>query len=174
MYNNPYFNSYNNNNFGQQGLSERIDSQIAQLNQMKEQIKNNQQPSINQTFQLAPTNSGIKYANTIEDVTKEEVIGETPFFSKDMSVVWIKNGKGNIKSYELNEIVVKDEKDIQIEYLQEQLNELRGKIENDANIKYVASKQNATDSTKYDTSIRNEFKKNKPTSIQQIPTSKKE
>ena len=36
MYNNPYLNSYNPN-IGQQNLSERIDNQIAQLNQMKEQ-----------------------------------------------------------------------------------------------------------------------------------------
>ena len=60
MFNNPYMQY--NSNFNQQSLNDRIDNQIAQLNQMKEQIKNNQQPAINQTFQLAPTNNnGIKY-----------------------------------------------------------------------------------------------------------------
>ena len=38
--------------FNQQSMNERIDNQIAQLQQMKEQMKNNQQqPAIKQTFQ---------------------------------------------------------------------------------------------------------------------------
>ena len=53
------------------------------------------------------------------------VVGDTPYFSKDMSVVWIKNTKGDIKTYELNEIVPKDNKDIKIEYLQAQIEELK-------------------------------------------------
>ena len=131
MYNNPYINPYNNN-IGQQGLSERIDNQIAQLNQMKEQIKNNaQQPAINQTFQLAPTNNHMmRYANTIDDVNKETVYFDTPFFSKDMSILWVKAVSGNIKTYELNEIIPKDEKDIKIEYLQAQIEELKKGIKN--------------------------------------------
>lgn len=129
MYGNPYIQNYNTP-FGQQSLNERIDTQIAQLNQMKEQIKNNQQPAINQTFQLAPNNHTIRYANTIDEVSKETVYFDTPFFSKDMSVVWIKNAKGEIKSYELKEIIKKDEKDIQIELLQAQINEMKGMIEN--------------------------------------------
>ena len=69
-------------------------------------------------------------ANTIDDVAKENVYNDTPFFSKDMSVVWVKNTKGEIKSYELVEIIKKDEKDIQIEMLQAQINEMKGMIEN--------------------------------------------
>lgn len=131
MYGNPYMPNGFNPNFGQQNLSERIDNQIAQLNQMKEQIKNNQQPAINQTFQLAPTNNHtMRYANTIDDVAKETVYFDTPFFSKDMTVLWVKNVKGEIKSYELSEIVKKDEKDIQIELLQAQINEMKGMIKN--------------------------------------------
>ena len=92
---------------------------------------NNQQPAINQTFQLAPTNSHtMRYANTIEDVERELVYFDTPFFSKDMSVVWIKGAKGDIKTYELSEIIQKDSKDIQIEMLQAQINEMKGMIEN--------------------------------------------
>lgn len=119
-----------NNPYGQQSLSERIDGQIAQLNQMKEQLKS-QQPAINQTFQLAPTHqNGMRYANTIDDVNKENVISDTPFFSKDMAVLWIKNAKGNIKTYELNEIIPKDDKDIMIQSLQMQINEMKGMLEN--------------------------------------------
>ena len=47
-----------------------------------------------------------------------------------MTVLWVKNVKGEIKSYELSEIVKKDEKDIQIELLQAQINEMKGMIKN--------------------------------------------
>lgn len=126
MYTNPYMNTYMNN-MNQQSLTERIDNQIAQLQQMKEQMKNSaQQPSINQTFQLAPSHQGnMKYLNSIDEVNRETVYVDTPFFSKDMSVVWIKNNKNEIKTYELTEIVAKDNKDIQIEYLQAQIEELK-------------------------------------------------
>lgn len=125
MYNNSYVRPYGN--VGQQNMYEQIDNQISQLQHMREQIKNNSmQPAINQTFQLAPTGTNtMRYANTIEDVNKEIVYGDTPFFSKDMSVVWIKNTKGSIKSYELNEIIPRDEKDIKIDYLMAQIEELK-------------------------------------------------
>lgn len=129
MYGNPYMQNYSTP-FGQQTLNERIDTQIAQLNQMKEQMKNQQPTSINQTFQLAPNSHTMRYANTIDDVSKETVYFDTPFFSKDMSVLWVKGVNGAIKSYELKEIVKKDEKDIQIELLQAQINEMKGMIEN--------------------------------------------
>ena len=118
MYNQQYFN---------QPSIDRINNQIAELERIKTQMQQ-PQPSINQTFQLTNSPSGIKYANNIEEVQKEIVIGETPYFSKDMSVVWIKNIKGEIKSYELNEIVAKDEKDIRIEYLQSQIEELKKEV----------------------------------------------
>lgn len=124
MYNNPYMPAYMNN-YNQQNISDRIDNQIAQLQQMKEQMKNNTQPSINQTFQLAPSSMGMRYANSINDVQKELISGETPFFSKDMSVLWVKNTKNEIRTYELTEIIPKDNKDLQIEYLQAQIEELK-------------------------------------------------
>lgn len=156
MFNNPYMQNYNQN-FMPQNLSDKIDNQIAQLNQMKEQIKNNpQQPAINQTFQLAPTNDRMmKYVNTIDDVNKETIYFDTPFFSKDMSILWIKNVKGEIKTYELNEIIPKDAKDMQIEYLKARLEELEKEMkhnEPDAIIdepitKSVESKKSSSVST---------------------------
>ena len=130
MYNNPYMN-----NFNQQNINDRIDNQIAQLQQMKEQMKNNQPTAINQTFQLAPTHqSGMRYANTIDDVNKEIVYADTPFFSKDMSVLWVKNSKNEVKTYELNEIIPKDDKDLKIEYLMAQIDELKkGMKKNESN-----------------------------------------
>lgn len=174
MYNNPYMPNYNPS-FGQQSLNDRIDNQIAQLNQMKEQFKNsNQQPAINQTFQLAPNNHAMRYANTIDDVSKETVYFDTAFFSKDMSVLWIKNVKGDIKTYELNEIVPKDEKDMQIQYLQSQIEELKGMIKNEQSNSNVVTEQNATDSTEYDEPVGTTVKKNKPTSVQKVSRSEKE
>lgn len=149
MYNNPYMNYQQG--FNQQSMNERIDSQIAQLQQMKEQMKNNQQqPAINQTFQLAPTHAGgMRYANSLEDVNREMVYVDTPFFSKDMSIVWVKNNKNEIKTYELHEIVPKDEKDIKIDFLMAQIEELKkGMIKNESNGNVNESITNTDESEK--------------------------
>ena len=118
--------------FNQQGNLDRINSQIAELEKIKAQMQQPVQPTnLTQNFQLAPTNRDIiKYSNSMEDVKREIVMGETPYFSKDMSVVWIKNLKGEIKTYELNEIAPKDEKDLKIEYLQAQIEELKKEMKN--------------------------------------------
>jgi len=173
MYQNPYMNYQQN--FNSQSMNERIDNQIAQLQQMKEQMKNQQQPAINQTFQLAPTHqTGMRFANTIDDVGKEVVYADMPFFSKDMSVVWIKNNKGDIKTYELKEIVPMDSKDIQIQYLQSQIEELKGMIKNDANVTNDVSKQDTANTSTNDESNGNEFKESKSSSVPKISRSKKE
>ena len=112
--------------FNSQVNIDRINNQIAELERMKSQIS--MQPT-----NLAPTRDVIRYANSIDDVQKEIIIGDTPYFSKDMSVVWIKSLKGDIKTYELNEIIPKDEKDIKIEYLQAQIEELKKEIKNESN-----------------------------------------
>lgn len=127
MYNNPYLTAYN-----PQNNIDRINAQINELERMREQIQKPVQPTnLTQNFQLAPSRDAIRYASSMEEVQRDIVIGETPYFSKDMSVVWIKNTKGEIKTYELSEIVPKDEKDIQIEYLQAQINELKKGVKKD-------------------------------------------
>jgi hypothetical protein len=164
MYNNPYINNFS--------LNDRIDNEIERLKQMKTQV---QQPApITQNFQLAPTHSGMKYANTIDDVKKEIVYFDTPYFSKDMSVLWIKNNKGDIKAYELTEIIEKDDKDIQIEYLKSQIEELKGMIKYDANVTNVNAEQNTTNTSKYDETNGTAIKESKSSSIQKISRSKKE
>ncbi len=175
MYNNPYTRNYNAN-FNQQNMYEQIDNQINQLQQMREQMKNNnQQPAINQTFQLAPSGTNtMRYANTIDEVNKEVIYGDTPFFSKDMSVLWIKNVKGEIKTYELNEIVPQDEKDMQISYLQAQIEELKGMIKDEQSNTNVITEQTTTDTTEYDEPIGEPIKKSKSTSVQKVSRSKKE
>ena len=162
MYNNPYMNYQQG--FNQQSMNERIDNQIAQLQQMKDQMKNNQQQPIptnlTQNFQLAPTHQGgMRYANSLDDVNREMVYIDTPFFSKDMSVVWIKNNKNEVKTYELKEIIPLDEKDIQIKYLQEQINEMKKEMINHE--QYVSN-------------VNEPNKNEKSTSISNGRTSKKE
>lgn len=122
MFNNPY-------NYNQQANVDRINSQIAELEKLKQSLPQNPLPTnLTQNFQLAPTNQSMKYANSLEDVKKEIVVSDTPYFSKDLSIVWIKNTKGEVKAYELKEIVQKDEKDLMIENLQLQVNELTKSI----------------------------------------------
>ena len=132
MYNNPF-----NTVYTPQANIDRINNQINELERMRSQYQqqaNQPQPTnLTQNFQLAPVNREvIRYANSIEDVKRDLVIGDTPYFSRDMSILWIKNIKGDIKAYELNEIVEKDEKDIQIEFLQSQIEELKKGMINNA------------------------------------------
>lgn len=154
---------------------DRINNQIAELEKMRSQIQQPVQPptSLTQNFQIAPTNrENIKYANSIEDVQKDIVIGDTPYFSKDMSIVWVKNTSGLIKTYELNEIVPKDEKDLQIEFLMGQIEELKEKINNE---QYVTNDDETNDDGNYtedDKPTRTTTKENKSTSIPRVSKSK--
>ena len=87
MYNNPYYNSA-------QTSMDRIDNQIKELESMRNQLQRTmpQQPSINQTFQIAPTNQGgYKTAQSLEEVNKELVFADTIFVTKDFSKYYINN-----------------------------------------------------------------------------------
>ena len=108
--------------YNPQANIDRINAQIAELEKLKSQVPNIQ--PITQNFQLAPQNA-FRYANNIDEVQKEYVVSETPFFSKDFSVLWVKNTNGEIRTFELNEVIKKDEKDLQIEFLQAQIDELK-------------------------------------------------
>ena len=155
MYNNGYMPSA----YNQQTSIDRINEQINQLENIRRQMQQPVQPTnLTQNFQLAPTNRDvIRYANSMEEVGRDMVIGDTPYFSKDMSIVWIKNTKGEIKTYELNEIIPKDDKDIKIEYLQAQIEELK------KGIKRNESNSNISEST----IISNEGKES--TNVSTIP-----
>ena len=131
MYGNPYMPQ----TFNRQEAVDRINANMNELERMKQQLQQPpQQPTnLTQNFQLAPQNKDvIRYANSIDEVNRDMVIGDTPYFSKDMSVVWVKSTNGNIKTYELNEIIPKDEKDILIANLQMQIEDLRKEIKENA------------------------------------------
>ena len=165
MYNNQYLNAYN-----PQMSIDRINAQMAELEQMKQRLQQpTQQPTptnLTQNFQLAPTSRDvIKYANSIEDVQREIITVETPYFSKDMSVVWIKNPKGEIKTYELNEILPLDEKDFQIKYLQEQIEDLKKEIKKN---EQFFTNANETSTSENNGPIGTTTKKSKSTSLSTI------
>ena len=147
MYNNPYMQNYNQNMM-QQNINDKIDSEIAKLQQMKNH--NTNQPAINQTFQLAPNNNGIKFVNDIEDVQKEFAISETPFINKDYSTLWIKNAKGEIRIFELNEVIPKDDKDILIEKLQLQIDNLSNQIKEMNNNEQYYAQSNDENRNEYE------------------------
>lgn len=130
--------------YNPQNEVDKLNMRINEMEKIKSQLQQQLMtpPAINQTFQLAPNSSTIKYANNIEDVKKELVSGDTPFFSNDLSVLWIKNTKGDIKSYEIHEIVLKDDKDLIIEGLMAQIEELK----KDKVVKYEPSNEHVNES----------------------------
>jgi hypothetical protein len=115
----------------------------------------------------------MRFANSIEDVKKSVILGDTAFFSNDMTVLWIKNNKGEIKSYELNEIIPKDEKDMQIELLMSQIQELKGMIQNERINANVVEPEIPTNTSTNDESVGSTTKKSKSTSVSRVSTSKK-
>ena len=103
MYGNPYYNNFN------QPIP--------------------QQPTpITQNIQLSPTHTGMRFVNGIDDIKKELVYYETPYFSRDMSIMWIKNVKGEITPYEIKKIEYKDERQLQMEQMQKEIEELKEKL----------------------------------------------
>lgn len=129
--NNPYIN-----NFNRQLNIDTIDNEMANLQKLKTQLTQQPQqqtPNINQTFQLAPSsnNMGIKYVNSIEDVEKELTLVETAFISADLSKMFIKNAKGEIRTFLLEEQLPIDDKDVLIQQLKNENEKLRGMINYD-------------------------------------------
>lgn len=170
MINNPYMNYYNS-----QSNVDRINDQIMQLENMKKHLQQptTQPTNLTQNFQIAPTNRDtMKFASSINEVQRETVFNDTPFFSKDMSVVWLKNNRGDIRTYELTEIIPKDEKDLTIEMLQAQIEELKGKIENEQYATNNDDTNDETSTTKNNETIGTATKTSKPSSVSRISKSK--
>lgn len=143
MYNNPYLN------YSSQINIDRIDKQIADLERMKSQMQQPMQPTnLTQNFQISPNREMMKFVDSIDDVHKEPVYGTTPFFSKDMSILWVKSAQNNVKAYELKEIVSKDEKDIKIALLEEEIKKLKeGKNEQSNNARDTSTVESSVSTT---------------------------
>jgi len=117
---------------------DRIDNQIKELEGMRSQLQRTiAQPAINQTFQLTPNTGGFKVANSIDEVNKELVFADSVFINSDFSIMWIKNVKGEVKTYSITELIEKDEKDLMIENLQKQIEELKGSVVDEEHVNTV-------------------------------------
>lgn len=153
-----------------QNMRDRIDNQIQQV---QHQQQNMQQPAnVTQNFQLTPNViNNIKFANNIEDVKKEIVVADTYFYNKEMTDMWIKNAKGDIRTFEIKEIIPKTEKDLLIEKLQNEIEELkRGNIsEYDKSNGNQLSKQS---SSEFDKPVREQIATIEPTDVSNLSSSK--
>lgn len=146
MYNynfNPYnqfANPYNQNNIQQmEQIRDQWDAKIQlaqqqqQQNQMQQQPMTQMQPSVTQNFQLAPqtnNNSELesRYAGNIDEVRNTFVMKTAIFATKDFSTIWLKDVSGNIRTFKTEEIIERDEKDIQIQNLQRELAEMKSLV----------------------------------------------
>lgn len=130
------YNYYPNNQYYMQDLQnmrDRIDTQMRQLQ--------NQQPvqqPITQNFQLAPnpTNNDLesKYVNNIDEVKGIFVMKTGVFLNKELNTLWIKNTNGDIRTFELNELVEIDPKDEEINNLRQELQRMKEMIANESNV----------------------------------------
>lgn len=154
MYGNPYFNqqAYQQDLIN---MRDRIDKQIQQAQQA--QLNNNQIPAINQTFQLSPNQGNhIKYAESEEDVSKELVFADTLFVNRAYTKMWLKNASGDIKEYELKEVVKIDEKDAQIASLMAKIEELEREMKKDESTRYDNANVNGAITNKKPSSSTND------------------
>lgn len=116
-----------------QNMREKIDRQMQQMQQLNQNQMQQQQPvPITQNFQLAPnpTNNELesKYVNNIDEVKNTFVMKTGVFLNKELNTLWIKNTNGDIRTFELNEIIPQDPKDIEINNLKQELQKMREMI----------------------------------------------
>lgn len=117
-----------------QNMREKIDNQMRQMQQLNQnQMQQQPQiPQVNQTFQLAPNPSSneleSKYVNNIDEVKGIFVMKTGVFLNKELNTLWIKNTNGDIRTFELNEIIPQDPKDIEINNLKRELQRMREMI----------------------------------------------
>lgn len=178
MYNNPYIPNYNNgynqqiNNIPQTNNYDEyikyLDKEKERVEKSKEQYINRyqQQPTvINQTFQSSPNSvAGLKHVNSIEDAEKELTVVETAFVTNDYTQLFIKNAKGEIRTFDMFEVIPKDEKDEIIEQLRSENNKLKGMIKNEST--------NATNDEECDTTIDKPTKTKTTSNVSVSRTSK--
>ena len=121
-----------------QNMREKIDRQMQQMQQLNQNQMQQQQPvPITQNFQLAPnpTNNELesKYANNIDEVRNTFVMKTGVFLNKELNTLWIKNTNGDIRTFELSEIIDIDPKDKEIAILKQELEKMKEMISNESN-----------------------------------------
>lgn len=141
----PYYQNnqyYMQNMQDLQNMREKIDRQMQQMQQFN-QNQMQQQPTptnLTQNFQLAPnpTNNELesKYVNNIDEVRNTFVMKTGVFLNRDFTSMWVKTTDGNIKIYELNEVIQQDPKDVEINNLKQEIQRMREMINygNESNV----------------------------------------
>lgn len=178
MYNNSYMPNYSTgynpqitnipqtNNYDE--YLKYLDKEKERVEKSKEQYINRyqQQPTvINQTFQSSPNGiTGLKHINSREDVEKELAVVETAFVTNDYSQLFIKNAKGEIRNFDMFEVLPKDERDEIIEKLKIENEKLKGMINNEST--------NATNDEECDTTIDKPTKTKTTSNVSVSRTSK--
>ena len=157
------YQMYPNTNFyiqDLQGMKERIDNQIRQIQQNQMQQQPQIPQPITQNFQLAPnpTNNDLesKYANNIDEVKNTFVIKTGLFIDKDFTTLWVKDVTGKRKTFTLQEVIEIDEKDKEIIELRKQIEEMKGVIANE----YSNNDVNEPATTKKPSRVSNSSKPN--------------
>ena len=149
-----------------QNMREKIDRQMQQIQQLN-QNQMQQQPTptnLTQNFQLAPnpTNNELesKYANNIDEVKNTFVMKTGVFVNKELNTLWIKNTNGDIRTFELNEIIPQDPKDVEINNLKLELQKMREMINYDNKSDVDNSDFNEPNESKATTKLSSRTKSN--------------
>lgn len=124
-------------------LEER--NKINELEKQRIQAQYAQPTILNQTIQAGPQSSGIRYAESIDDVNREMIFVDTLFVNKDFTNMWYKTPQGKVRPFLLEEIIPKDEKDLRIESLEKKVKELLEMRNENAN-KYTGDNAAVTSS----------------------------
>ena len=116
-----------------QTMRDKIDNQMRNLQQQNQMQPLAQQP-ITQNFQIAPQQNAndleAKYAQNIDEVKNTFVMKTAIFMSKDFSNLWLKDTNGNIRTFNIEEVIELDQKDKEILSLKEEIKELKEVISN--------------------------------------------
>lgn len=125
-----------------QNIRDRIDNQMRQM-----------QAPITQNFQFTPIYNTFRIVASKDEVVREVVIGDTYFLGKDLKDFWIKNTRGDIRSFSLEEIIPKTEKDLLIEKLQKEIEELKGSASHDTTSSNAEPNEPTTEEQSKDVSV---------------------
>ena len=111
----------------------QANGQLQQLQQMQNPMQIPQQPTnLTQNFQLAPNSNNneleSKYAEDIDEVKNTFVTKTGIFITKALDTLWIKNVNGDIRTFNLNEVIPQDPKDIEINNLKKELQRMKEMI----------------------------------------------
>ena len=127
------YNTYNPNNYIMQewqNMKDRIDRNMQNYQQTQNQFMQPQQAPITQNFQLTPQSNNpnelqSSYVNNIDEVKNIFMTRNGIFVNKDLTSAWFKDTEGKIKTFSLIEVIEKDEKDLEIENLKNEINQMR-------------------------------------------------